>query len=131
MGIFTRIINNFKSVSRYKQILRVLIKYGFEDLVHYLEENNRYTFIRKLIPKASRKHAAKYSKWAKMRLVCEELGPTFVKFGQILSNRPDLVPLELTLELEKILLLSKEILIFFLFFPIIINLVDGSFASWI
>ncbi|MDH3381895.1 MAG: AarF/UbiB family protein, partial [Flavobacteriaceae bacterium] len=37
-----------------------------------------------------------------MRLVCEELGPTFVKFGQILSNRPDLVPLELTIELEKL-----------------------------
>jgi ubiquinone biosynthesis protein len=34
--------------------------------------------------------------------VCEELGPTFIKFGQILSNRPDLVPLELTFELEKL-----------------------------
>ena len=30
------------------------------------------------------------------------IGPTFVKFGQILSNRPDLVPLELTFELEKL-----------------------------
>lgn len=102
MGIVAGIGKNFKSISRYNQILKVLIKYGFEDLVEYLEENNRYSFLRKLIPKASRKNAISYSRWAKMRLVCEELGPTFVKFGQILSNRPDLVPLELTIELEKL-----------------------------
>ena len=102
MGIIAGIGKNFRSISRYNQIVKVLIKYGFEDLVEYLEENNQYSFMRKLIPKASRKHAMAYSKWAKMRLVCEELGPTFVKFGQILSNRPDLVPLELTFELEKL-----------------------------
>jgi len=102
MGILTGIRRNFKSISRYNQILRVLLKYGFEDLVYYLEENKQYTFFQKIIPNATRKRVAKYSKWAKMRLVCEELGPTFVKFGQILSNRPDLVPLELTFELEKL-----------------------------
>ncbi|KAA3621050.1 MAG: AarF/ABC1/UbiB kinase family protein [Flavobacterium sp.] len=102
MGILTGIGRKFKSVSRYNQILKVLIKYGFEDLVQHLEERNRYTFLRKLIPKSSRKHALIYNKWEKMRMVCEELGPTFVKFGQILSNRPDLIPLELTLELEKL-----------------------------
>jgi ubiquinone biosynthesis protein len=102
MGILTGIRNNFKSISRYNQILKVLIKYGFEDLVYYLDESKRYTFVQKLIPKAYRKHALLYTKWAKMRLVCEELGPTFVKFGQILSNRADLIPLELTLELEKL-----------------------------
>ena len=102
MGIIAGIGKNFRSISRYNQILKVLIKYGFEDFVDYLEENKQYTFLQKLIPKASRKHATQYSKWAKMRLVCEELGPTFVKFGQILSNRPDLIPLELALELEKL-----------------------------
>ncbi len=102
MGIISGIGKNFKSISRYNQILRVLIKYGFEDLVYYLEEKKRYTFIEKLVPKSSRKHAKEFSKWAKMRLVCEELGPTFVKFGQILSNRPDLIPFELALELEKL-----------------------------
>jgi len=102
MGIIAGIGKNFRSISRYNQILKVLIKYGFEDLVDYLEENKQYTFLQKLIPKGSRKHATQYSKWAKMRLVCEELGPTFVKFGQILSNRPDLIPLELALELEKL-----------------------------
>lgn len=102
MGVLSGIKRNFKSISRYNQILKVLIKYGFEDLVYYLDERKRYTFIQKLIPQASIKHALLYSKWAKMRLICEELGPTFVKFGQILSNRADLIPLELTLELEKL-----------------------------
>jgi ubiquinone biosynthesis protein len=102
MGLIVGIGKNFKSISRYNQIIKVLIKYGFEDLVDYLEESKRYAFLQKLIPKASKNKAKSYSKWAKMRLVCEELGPTFVKFGQILSNRPDLVPLELTIELEKL-----------------------------
>ena len=102
MGILDGIRKNFKSISRYNQILKVLIKYGFEDLVYYLDENKRYTFIQKLVPKISRKHALLHTKWAKMRLVCEELGPTFVKFGQILSNRADLIPMELTFELEKL-----------------------------
>lgn len=102
MGVITDIRKKLRSISRYNQILKILIKYGFEDLVQYLEENKRYTFIRKLIPNSTKKQVAKYSKWAKMRLVCEELGPTFVKFGQILSNRPDLIPLELTFELEKL-----------------------------
>lgn len=102
MGVLNGIRRNFKSISRYNQILKVLLKYGFEDLVYYLDESKHYTFFQKFIPKSYKKHALTFTKWAKMRLVCEELGPTFVKFGQILSNRPDLVPLELTFELEKL-----------------------------
>jgi ubiquinone biosynthesis protein len=102
MGIITDIGKKFKSISRYNQILKVLLKYGFDDLVNNLGENKEYIFIQKLIPNSTRQRVHQYSKWAKMRLVCEELGPTFVKFGQILSNRPDLIPLELTFELEKL-----------------------------
>jgi ubiquinone biosynthesis protein len=102
MGIVASIKRKYKSVSRYNEILKVLIKYGFEDLVQHLEEHKRYTFLRNLIPKQSRIDALQFSKWEKMRLVCEELGPTFIKFGQILSNRPDLIPFELVLEFEKL-----------------------------
>lgn len=55
-----------------------------------------------MIPKTTRKRAKLHSKWEKMRLLCEELGPTFVKFGQILSNRGDLLPPELIQEFEKL-----------------------------
>lgn len=102
MGIYSVIGKKYKSISRYNQILQVLVRYGFEDLVQHLEEKKKFTFLKKLVPKKSIDHAMKYSKWEKIRLVCEELGPTFVKFGQILSNRPDLIPMDLSFELEKL-----------------------------
>jgi ubiquinone biosynthesis protein len=102
MGVVTSIKRKYQSAARYNEILRVLIKYGFEDLVQQLVEGQRFTFLKKLIPERSRAHAMQFSKWEKMRLVCEELGPTFIKFGQVLSNRPDLIPFDLVLEFEKL-----------------------------
>lgn len=102
MGLFSYIGGQYHYIRRYNQIMSVLLKYGFEDLVSYMEENKRFQFLKKLIPKSTFSHATHFTKWEKMRLVCEELGPTFVKFGQILSNRPDLLPAELIRELEKL-----------------------------
>ncbi|TXE16772.1 AarF/ABC1/UbiB kinase family protein [Psychroserpens burtonensis] len=102
MGFFSQISNKYNSVARYNQILKVLIKYGFDDLVFYMKREKRFQFFQKLIPKSSKKRALQHTKWEKMRLVCEELGPTFVKFGQIMSNRPDLIPFDLVFELEKL-----------------------------
>lgn len=102
MSVFSSIARKYRSVRRYNQILRILVKYGFDDLVSYMEEQKRFSWIRKLIPKSFRKAAVHYTKYEKMRLACEELGPTFVKFGQILSNRPDLIPLDLIVEFEKL-----------------------------
>lgn len=45
---------------------------------------------------------AALSRGARLRLVLEELGPVFVKFGQLLSTRPDLVPDDITGELDKL-----------------------------
>ena len=102
MDVFSNIKYKYKSIVRYNQILRVLLKYGFEDLVQHLKERNKYTFFLRFVPKSSKVHAAQFTKWEKMRLVCEELGPTFIKFGQILSNRPDLIPFDLVLQFEKL-----------------------------
>lgn len=102
MGLFSYIDGKYHYLRRYNQIMRVLLKYGFEDLVSYMEEKKRFQFLKKLMPKSMYDHAMHLSKWEKMRLVCEELGPTFVKFGQIMSNRPDLLPEALISELEKL-----------------------------
>ncbi len=102
MGLLSNIGQKFKRIRRYNQIISVLIKYGFEDLAAYMEEKKKLRFLKKLIPKSTYEDAIHLSKWEKMRLVCEELGPTFVKFGQILSNRPDLLPADLITELEKL-----------------------------
>lgn len=102
MGFFSKLLQGFQSFKRYNQIIRVFVKYGFEDIVSHMIESSSFKFIRRFIPKTTRKKGKKHTKWEKMRLVCEELGPTFIKFGQILSNQPDLLPKELIAELEKL-----------------------------
>jgi ubiquinone biosynthesis protein len=102
MAVFRSIRSRYRSFVRYNQILRVFVKYGFEELVSYMIASGRYRFIRRFIPKTTKKRAEQFTRWEKMRLVCEELGPTFIKFGQILSNRPDLLPDDLILEFEKL-----------------------------
>ncbi len=102
MSFYPDIKGKYRSAARYNQILKVLVKYGFEDLVYYLEKQKKYGFVRGLVPRTSRKHALSFNKWEKMRLVCEELGPTFVKFGQIMSSHAEIIPAELISELEKL-----------------------------
>lgn len=102
MGMFSGIRKRYRSFVRYNQILRVFVRYGFEELVVYMIDTGKYSFLRKLIPKTTKKNAQKYTRWEKIRLVCEELGPTFIKFAQILSNRPDVLPKELIFQLEKL-----------------------------
>lgn len=102
MGLLSNLSNRYKSFVRYNQILRVFVKYGFEEMVSYMISTDRYRLIRRFIPSTTKKNAQKYTKWEKMRLVCEELGPTFIKFGQLLSNRSDLLPNDLVIQLERL-----------------------------
>jgi ubiquinone biosynthesis protein len=85
---------------RYRQILKVLIKYGFEDIVAH----TRFKTLnwKTILPDREGIPAMEYSRYERIRLVCEELGPTFIKFGQILSNRADIFPEDLITELEKL-----------------------------
>ncbi|HVU25716.1 MAG TPA: AarF/UbiB family protein [Opitutus sp.] len=81
---------------RAKEIIAVLARHGFADLLGQIELPAG--FLKRLLPRpATRRSLAE-----RMREAAEELGPTFVKLGQLLSMRPDLLPHEVILELRKL-----------------------------
>ena len=83
---------------RYKQIAEVLIKYGFDFVAQELV-NRGYipNFVYKI-----RGVKQKYSRGERLRLAFEELGPTFIKLGQIMSTRRDVLPEDVIDELAKL-----------------------------
>ena len=102
----TPIGRKYNNIIRYKQIISVLLRHGFYDflentkLLSNFKLKNKYKFPESELGKNPN---AKKTHWARMRLVLEDLGPTFIKLGQFVSNRPDLIPDELCIELEKLL----------------------------
>ena len=77
-----------KNVQRLGQMIAVFKKYGFMDVVDRLN-------LGKFLPSKKSETAekiAEYSPQKRLRLAFEELGPTFVKLGQLLSTRSDLLP---------------------------------------
>lgn len=81
---------------RAREIAAVLIRNGFADLLQKLEPPAGW--LQRLAPKPRERHTI----WERARLVLEELGPTFVKVGQMLSMRPDVLPEQLIMELRKL-----------------------------
>lgn len=82
---------NIRSIKRYRQIVRVLFKYGFDNLLAYLNLTEFVARWRRLFRRESSAFV-ELTQAERMRLVLEELGPTFIKFGQFLSTRSDLLP---------------------------------------
>ena len=80
---------------RYREIGSIVVKYGFGI---FLEKAHLLKFLK--LPLRKRKIVDSVP--VRLRLMLEELGPTFIKMGQILSTRPDLVPLPFIKELEKL-----------------------------
>ncbi len=93
----------YANVKRYQQIVDVLIKHGFGYLVDRFGLRPFRSFRDKLLgPRPLREEILVLSEAQRLRLALEELGPTFIKFGQILSTRHDLVPESFIQELEKL-----------------------------
>jgi ubiquinone biosynthesis protein len=84
-------------IQRFSHILEILGKYGFGVALEKLFPiHSRMRFSR---PGDSPESSGEYER---MRLAIEELGPTFVKFGQIMSTRTDLLLPEMIAELKKL-----------------------------
>jgi len=88
--------NSLIKLRRFKQIVSILMKYGFDELVQQLNLPGLNLI------KRVRSMDSTVSTYQRIRHALEDLGPTFVKFGQILSLRPDMMPAELVLELGKL-----------------------------
>ena len=84
-------------LGRFRDIITVLFKYGFDDVAERLRLPGKI-----LISKTRIAVTEEMTTWERLRHALEELGPTFVKFGQILSLRGDLLPGGLIRELEKL-----------------------------
>jgi ubiquinone biosynthesis protein len=87
---------NLSKLGRFKDIVVTLLKYGFDEVVTRLDVPGM-----ELVRKISHAHP-ELGTYERIRLVMEDLGPTFIKFGQIMSLRPDLLPAPLLKELSKL-----------------------------
>lgn len=94
------ISDRVKRIKRYNEIVSLLVKNGYGYLVqevglsHFLSFKERIT--------ADFKHGDAKEAGSRLRTLLEDLGPTFIKIGQMLSIRSDLLPPEVILELEKL-----------------------------
>ena len=91
----------YRHLNRYRHILAVFLSYGFDELLDLLKLDQFITSGLKLVSR-DREPVNRYSRAQRIRMAIEELGPTYVKLGQILSTRPDLIPMDLVKELAKL-----------------------------
>lgn len=101
MFSFLKINRNIRSIRRYWNIVRVLSKYGFDNALEMLGLADMAARGRRLFRSGS-VDLSGFSSAERMRMALEELGPTFVKLGQILSTRPDIIPATFVVEFEKL-----------------------------
>ena len=89
-----------RHLKRYREIARILIKNGFGSLIQGIGLADLLSLPRRWFTGADKPDSL--SLYERIRKVVEELGPTYVKIGQVASLRPDLLPIELVREFERL-----------------------------
>ncbi len=88
----------YRNLRRWQEILAILRRYGLADWLSQL----KFDFIRDWIKDDQGVPLASYSREKRIRLALTDLGPTFIKLGQVLSLRPDLIGPDLAQELSSL-----------------------------
>jgi len=99
IGVVSR---TYRHLNRYRHILAVLLKHGFGEVVESLRIDQYLEVGLQLISKKRGPREEPLTRPQRLRKALEELGPTYIKLGQVLSTRPDLIPVEFTEELSKL-----------------------------
>ncbi len=94
-------IRSVRHLQRYREIARVFIHHGFGELVDTLGLIPYLSLPQKIL-RGSEPSPSPLGMPHRLRLVMEELGPTFIKLGQVLSTRPDLLPVDYITEMTKL-----------------------------
>lgn len=89
------LLNTVRDLDRLRQIVTVLARHGFGEVV-------QRTGLGSLVKGKEAKSLPPVRVGERIRLVLQDLGPSFVKLGQIISTRPDLIPEDVILELKKL-----------------------------
>lgn len=89
-------------MNRYRKILAIFFKYGYGDLIELLKIDHYIEIGLEMISRKRRDRIAKLTRAERIRMALEELGPTYIKFGQALSTRPDLIAVDFVVELAKL-----------------------------
>lgn len=97
-----RISKTYRHANRYIEILSVLAKHGFGDFISRTKIDKIFEFNSPKNTNELKSTEAEKTIWQRIRMILEELGPAFIKLGQTISNRPNLIPPELLNELEKL-----------------------------
>jgi ubiquinone biosynthesis protein len=87
---------------RLLQIQRALVRHGLDDFVRATHLYRPFRFLVYLSPWTWFQRSIGITRGERLRLALEELGPIFVKFGQALSTRRDLLPADIADELAKL-----------------------------
>jgi len=90
----------FKQMQRYRQVVAVFTRYGFGEFLGLIRIWEYINIEKKFLHRERQLETLSVPQ--RLRLALEELGPTFVKLGQMLSTRPDIVPHNFIVELEKL-----------------------------
>jgi ubiquinone biosynthesis protein len=95
-------IRFLRNLGRSREIAAVLLKHGFGDVVQQLKLDRYLRWGRRVILRERNVPEHHETRSRRFRRALEDLGPTFVKFGQILSTRPDLIPPAVIEELSRL-----------------------------